>query len=93
MIYTGKYKIVVENEEWIQICKNMFYSPQDNIEFKAPLYTFLKLSGQKLLPLDFYTQNRWESSVIEAQLILSIAFNNQKAIKSFKKSLNLKLDI
>lgn len=93
LIYTGMYKIVVENEEWIQLCKNMFYSPQDNIEFKAPLYTFLKLSGQKLLPLDFYTQNRWESSIIEAQLILSIAFNNQKAIKSFKKSLNLKLDI
>lgn len=93
MIYTGKYNIANENKEWINLCKLTFYSPMDNIEYKAPIYTFLKLSGQKLLPLDFYIQNKWESSIIEAQLILSIAFNNKKAINSFKKSLNLNLYI
>lgn len=89
LIYSHQFHLLQPLEAWIALCTTAFYSPVDNIEFKAPIYSFLKLVKNLQLPLDFYKLNRWENAVVESQYILSIGLGNQKARTAFGKKLNL----
>ena len=89
LVYSHQFHLLQPLEAWNTLCMSAFYFPVDNIEFKAPIYSFLKLVKNLQLPLDFYKLNRWENAVVESQYILSIGLGNQKARTAFSKKLNI----
>ena len=93
MVYTNTYLNLKGHSEWLQLSLSAFNSSIENLEFKAPVYAFLKLCFGLELPLDFYKYNRWENAVLESQLLISKALGNQKAVESYKKILKISLDI
>ncbi len=91
LCYTGTYGILCYSDDWKQQCINSFMDSHENIEFKAPIYAFLKLNYGLNLPLDFYKTNRWENALVESEMIISMALKNEKAVRKFQKLLNIKL--
>ena len=89
LIYTRSISQLKDHVAWIKLCKRCFHLDYDNIEFKAPIFTFLKLSGDHWLNFDFYKKNRFDNAVIESQLLLSIGLKNKRAIDHFGKALKL----
>jgi hypothetical protein len=41
----------------------------------------------------FAMQGRWENAVAESQLILSMAFGNEKAVNAYRKYLGISLEL
>ena len=93
LLYTKSYVCLKDHQSWKDNCYRAFCCNYENLEYKAPIYTFLKLNFNFSLPLDFYWKNRWETSKIESELILSIGFQNDRAINSYKKVLKINYPI
>jgi hypothetical protein len=71
----------------------VFYLPQRDLEFKATVYVFLKLVYGERLPLGFFINNHWDNALVESQLMLSMAFGNEKAVNAYKKYLGISLEL
>jgi hypothetical protein len=93
LIYSNAYPLLKNHQEWYQLSLAAFQIAIDNLEFKAAIYAFLKLAHGLSLPLDFYKFNRYENAVSESQLILSMAFGNEKAVNAYRKYLGISLEL
>lgn len=91
LLYTGSYEYLIGLEKWTRLSLNAFNHFYENLEYKAPIYAFLKLTLQRPLSLDFYRNNRWETSKIESELILSMGLKNDRAVKAYKNVLGIEI--
>jgi hypothetical protein len=91
IVYTNNYGICAKNDSWKEVCLSTFNCPIINLEFKAPIYTFLKKAYYETLALDFFINNNWENAIVESQLIISMAFDDIPVIKNYSKFLGIKL--
>jgi hypothetical protein len=93
LLYTGLHLELKNNHAWKNHCMKVFYLPQRDLEFKATVYVFLKLVYGERLPLGFFINNHWDNALVESQLMLSMAFGNEKAVNAYKKYLGISLEL
>jgi hypothetical protein len=93
LIYSNNYSALKAHEEWKKACLSTFMLSRQNLEFKSPIFTFLKLVHGEQLPLEFYLNNIWDNALVESQLIISMAFNQKKTVENYKKFLKMKLPL
>lgn len=89
LVYTHQFPLTKDIDTWPLVCLSVFYSPLDNIEFKAPVFAYLKLAEQEQLPFYFYKKNQWENAILESQLLMSLGLGNKKAAAVYSKKLNI----
>ena len=91
LLYKGQEQLLANDPEWKSLCLRSFDTNVIDLEFNAAIYTFLrKVHGEKLA-LDFYHNSRWDNALIESELMLSMAFNEQKTLNNYRQFLGFRI--
>ena len=89
LLYLKKIGFLKKMERWRLFCLEAFGMAQQNLELKAPIFAMLKIVYGENLPLDFFAAYHSENTLIESQMFLSMAFDEQEAVENYKKYLGL----
>ena len=91
LLYLKKIGFLKKMINWRLFCLEAFGMEQQDLELKAPIFALLKIVYGENLPLDFYDNYHSENTLIESQMFLSIAFNEQEAVENYRKFLGFRV--
>jgi hypothetical protein len=89
ILYLKKIGFLKKMLDWRQFCLEAYGIIRQDLELKAPIFALLKIVYNENLPLDFYDNYHSENTLIESQMFLSMAFNEQEAVENYKRFLGL----
>lgn len=84
LIYTEQYQLLKLHVAWKEQCIALLQIREINQEFQAVIYSFLVLTYGIHGSLTFMYQGNWENAKIESKLLLSLAFKQNDAFRTYK---------
>jgi hypothetical protein len=87
LIYTEQYPLLQYHIAWKEQCIALLQIREVNKEFQAIIYTFLALTYGYHGSLAFMYNGEWENAKLESKLLLSLAFKQHDAFKTYKRLL------
>lgn len=87
LIYTEQYHLLKDHIAWKEQCIALLQIQDINKEFQAVIYTFLALTYGYFGSLAFMYNGEWENAKLESKLLLSLAFKQHDAFKTYKRLL------